>query len=395
LKSIINQTRLPDLVVFSISEMQPINDTIANLPFKVIVKCTVDSKNMAENRNICAKSIPSDIDVISFFDVDDYMHRRRLEVIEHAFMVPTTDIFIHNYNYIAYEQKSDEEWGSVVGDVIHCKLVEKTEITGHVGHLSVRKSLFDLFNFREDAEYSFSSDMEYVKDMQKRGYTLVQTDEKLCLNLYCWWTGDNSMSPSRSHCLRSLINTNLRVVLITTENISDYIHSLHPGYQYLSEMHKGDYLKAYFMHFYGGAYSDIKFVIDDWSECARVFRNDKNTWVMGYNESDDVAYNPDITVHQTLLTNREKLVGNCAYLCKPNTPLTQEWYGAVIRLLDDNLSVLKQYPAKHPTDYNSNDSKYPFRWGQLSGEIFHPLVLKYNKHVSNVLPMYLKNIPYR
>ena len=187
LKSIVNQTRRPDLVVFSLSEVQSEveKDLIPNLPFRAEVYITDKVKNMAENRNICAKNLPKDIDVVSFFDIDDYMHPRRLEFVEKAFTEGFADVFIHGYEKIDYVQKPDEYWDKISKEMdAEYGVIEQDEIFGHVGHLSVRKNLFDSFNFLETNDLKFSSDMEYVKETQKRALKLLQCSAKLCLYLY-------------------------------------------------------------------------------------------------------------------------------------------------------------------------------------------------------------------
>jgi hypothetical protein len=81
-------------------------------------------------------------------------------------------------------------------------------------------------------------------------------------NIYCFWTGDNEMSQNRLDGLHNLQTVSeCEVILVTPQNLNQYIlpdAPLHPGYKYLSETHKADYLRTYFMHFYGGGYSDIK-----------------------------------------------------------------------------------------------------------------------------------------
>ena len=186
LKSIVNQTRRPDLVVFSLSEVQSDveRDLIPNLPFRAEVYITDKIKNISENRNICAKNLPKDIDVVSFFDIDDYMHPRRLEFVEKAFTEGFADVFIHGYEKIDYVQKPDEYWEKMAKEreVVY-NSVEQDELIGAVGHLSVLKSLFDSFNFLETNDLKFSSDLEYVKETRKRGLKLLQCSAKLSLLL--------------------------------------------------------------------------------------------------------------------------------------------------------------------------------------------------------------------
>ena len=80
--------------------------------------------------------------------------------------------------------------------------------------------------------------------------------------VYCFWTGTNPMSDNRKRCLQNLKNQiGVPVQLITPDNLGDYLlpaYPLHPSYQLLSETHRADYLRTYFMNFYGGGYTDIK-----------------------------------------------------------------------------------------------------------------------------------------
>jgi len=70
------------------------------------------------------------------------------------------------------------------------------------------------------------------------------------------------MSTGRKECLQAIhASTGCEVTCIYKDDVAPYIleeHPLHPAFQYLSETHKADYLRTYFMNFHGGAYSDIK-----------------------------------------------------------------------------------------------------------------------------------------
>lgn len=206
------------------------------------------------------------------------------------------------------------------------------------------------------------------------------------------------MTNNRKACLRTLINTGLNVILITPNNINDYLKEpLHEGFKYLSDTHKADYLRTYFTHFLGGAYSDIKFIANNWIPYVDKINNDDKIWICGYAEIEEghvanVIDDPE--VNREIHKNWQKMIGNGGYICKPNTPLTKEWYGKMIEVMDSNLEKLKLFPAQHPQDQVSENSKYPLRWAQLLGEIFHPLILKYNDHVDKTLPRFIPT-PYR
>ena len=192
------------------------------------------------------------------------------------------------------------------------------------------------------------------------------------------------MSYNRVECLENLRTvSDCEVVLVTPHNLDEFIlaeEPLHPAYQYLSETHKADYLRTYFMHFYGGGYSDIKKTTGSWKDSFAKINTDENIWICGYAEiPGGVAYEP-------LSSNWNELVGNCAYICKPRTPLTTEWYGDMLRLLDDKHERLKQYPSSHPQDSFGSWSNYPIEWNEMLGRIFHRVSYTYKDHLANTLP---------
>lgn len=204
--------------------------------------------------------------------------------------------------------------------------------------------------------------------------------------IYCWWTGDNEMSYNRKNCLNQLIEkTKCNVILVTKNNIHKYIlpdHPLHEAYQYLSETQKGDYLKAYFMNFYGGGYCDIKNQSCSWIDSFNKLSNSEK-WIIGYKEGcpEHIAYKPVASYFY-------ELIGNGAYICKPHTSLTEEWYNDMIKLLDIKLDMLRQFPSTFPQDHSEiSNGKYPIGWNELNGRIFHRICYKYKDKLLNTLPM--------
>jgi len=202
--------------------------------------------------------------------------------------------------------------------------------------------------------------------------------------IYCYWTGNNEMSQNRKNCLEQLINTSkCKVILVTPQNLHEYIlpeAPLHQAYQYLSQTHKADYLRTYFMHFHGGGYSDIKKTTGSWEKSFEDLRQ-SNCWICGYPEVENgVGYAP-------YADKWRELIGNGAYICKPKTPLTTEWYNDMIALLDRKLPELKLNPAKHPRDHKSEHSEYPIGWIEMLGEIFHRVSYKHKEYVLNTLPI--------
>jgi hypothetical protein len=203
--------------------------------------------------------------------------------------------------------------------------------------------------------------------------------------IYCFWTGTNKMSHDRQHCLDQLRKTSgCQVVLVTPENLQQYIlpdQPLHPAYEFLSFTHRADYLRTYFMNFYGGGYSDIKQTTGDWNQSFdNLINSDK--WINGYKEfSNGVAYEPASHFYY-------ELVGNCSYICKPHTPLTMEWYREMINVLDHKLEKLRSFPATSPQDCAEiSNGKYPIEWNEMLGRIFHKVCYKYKDKLMNNLPI--------
>ena len=203
--------------------------------------------------------------------------------------------------------------------------------------------------------------------------------------IYCFWTGNNEMSENRKRCFDSICkNAGVPVKLITPDNLHEYIlsdHPLHPAFQYLSMNHKSDYLRCYFMHFYGGGFCDIKAINKSWSKCFDRINSTKK-YILGYPEPNrECSAYKDID-NLALKKNIRKcwplLIGNGAFICRPHTKLTEEWFNEQNRRLDYFLDAVRKNPATDPFGQGNN---YPIPWLFLQGTIFHPLCLKYHKKI--------------
>ena len=195
--------------------------------------------------------------------------------------------------------------------------------------------------------------------------------------VFMFWTGDNKLTENRIKCLKQFKQiSESSVIFITKDNLSKYIlksEPLHPAYKYLSETHRADYLRTYFMNFYGGGYSDIKKTTNSWKSSFDKLNN-SDKWIIGYKWHSN--------------KNNEDVIGNGSYICKPQTKLTIEWYNSVIQLLNSKLEELKKYPAKYPQDsFGVNNSKYPIRWEEMLACIFDPLCYEYKDKILNTLPI--------
>ena len=136
-------------------------------------------------------------------------------------------------------------------------------------------------------------------------------------------TGHNEMSANRQRCLASMKeNIGVPLILITPDNLQEYIldsHPLHEAYPYLSNVHKSDYLRAYFMHHHGGGYADINYIMVTGLQFSRNWKMQKCVSYRLSRKSADVSM-PRWGILGKTYARIIDLVGNCSYICKPYTP---------------------------------------------------------------------------
>lgn len=214
-------------------------------------------------------------------------------------------------------------------------------------------------------------------------------------NIFVFWTGDNPMSPNRIHSLNILKTVSeCDIILVTKNNLSKFLMPGDPlpeAYNYLSETHKSDFLRSYFMHYHGGGYSDIKQTTGSWIGAFEQLTNN-NIILCGY---------PEFSYHQIAHNSYKKywnlMIGCGGFISKKNTVLTKEWYSQAKRFIESKTEQLRRYPATHPQECSEGNgysgiqphgvrSNYPIEWNEIMGRIFHPLVFKYRNYISRTVP---------
>jgi len=188
LESIYYQTKSPDIVSISISE----TDTIPDLPtYNFEVKITISQNHQCEgkNRNVAASVI--DTEIITFFDADDIMHPRRLEIIAEHF---THDIdgYIHDNKLCASSQYRTRDhnripWEPTSGKLYtECFSTSKDYICGRVtsdyggstnGHFSCKRSVWESNPY--PINYGLGVDSEYIYKLHHGGYKMGYNPDKL------------------------------------------------------------------------------------------------------------------------------------------------------------------------------------------------------------------------
>lgn len=190
--------------------------------------------------------------------------------------------------------------------------------------------------------------------------------------IYVFWTGDNEITPNRMRGIKSLEKVSgVKVQLVTPKNLSEYMVEDDPlpeAYQYLSLIHRSDFLRGYFMYHHGGGYADIKTYYKSWVPAFDKL-DASEAYVLGYPEvgwqgakhdgMENEALAHDLGVYWSLL------VGNGAFICRPHTKFAAEWYTSSRRRLISFTELLRLHPAK---DAFGTNEDYPLTWECLQGQ---------------------------
>ncbi|WPR75444.1 capsular polysaccharide synthesis protein [Algoriphagus sp. NG3] len=224
--------------------------------------------------------------------------------------------------------------------------------------------------------------------------------------IWAFWAG-KAMNKTRQlsfDMMRSHVG--VPVILVDLENLDQLIlpeYPLHPAFQYLSVVHKSDYLRAYLAHHWGGGWHDIKATEVSFEKAWDEFR-DESVYLVGRKESQKGAARVFDKDNNWMPDKWEDLVITSAYVVRANNPFTKELLQQMDKVLDENSDLLRRYPAKHPRErklesknmlqeifnrvknlYAGRTHHYPLPWTYI-GNAFQPLVYKYREHVRQTLP---------
>lgn len=209
--------------------------------------------------------------------------------------------------------------------------------------------------------------------------------------IYCFWVGHNNqeMNENRKTGLASLyLNSQSEVVLVDNDNLHTFIledHPLHDGFKYLSDVHKADYLRTYFMHHYGGGYTDIKPCSYSWIP---YFNQLEESDAFGIGaEEDEGPLSTPVIIRDEYGDKWPDMISNDMYIFKPRTEFTHLWYNQMMERMDSHLEDLKNNPARESREAaDTYVTNYPIRWAGILAEIFHPLCVKYTHKILKTMP---------
>lgn len=209
--------------------------------------------------------------------------------------------------------------------------------------------------------------------------------------IFSAWMGPGEMSPARTNALLSLFqNTACANVHITRDTVQDWVHPnfpIHPLFGLLSAVHQCDYLRCYLLHVYGGGYADIKYTQKKWIDFFELLARSP-AFGIGYTEiGPHGVARVGGALELEMMENYQEIIGVCAIIFRPRTDFTTEWFRRLNVLIDGKRDLLIQHPARHPQDrlgalfQDGSISEYPFRWTEVGGDVFHPLVYENRRFI--------------
>ncbi len=197
--------------------------------------------------------------------------------------------------------------------------------------------------------------------------------------IWCFWTGDNPLTPARRAGLESIrsLNPETLVELVDPGRLPDFIlpgRPLHPAFDLLSLNHRSDYLRAYFLFHYGGGYADLKTLVAPWAPAMGRLEEAPGKWVAATALSDPKwAGNPAGRLGVHVRRYYERVASGTTCVARRGNPLFAEWLREIDRVLDYAHPALLEAPG----GMWGQDPAYPLEWMALQGNVFQPLCLKY------------------
>ena len=202
--------------------------------------------------------------------------------------------------------------------------------------------------------------------------------------IFCMWPGTDKISEDRITELYSIFsNTHCPVVFLNGESYKKWElpeHPFQPGFAYLSETHRSDYLRIYLLHHFGGGYTDIKFTYKQWDTAFETLKN-SDAYGLGYALQSTNAVgmsprhdnSPELALYKA---HYSELIGHVALICKQGTPFTSDLLSRMHLLMDEKFQLLMENPSRDKKDSfgkvlaDGSVSAYPFNYVELGPDQF-------------------------
>jgi cellulose synthase/poly-beta-1,6-N-acetylglucosamine synthase-like glycosyltransferase len=196
LENLLNQisksTVLPSQVSVSISSFDG-DLTLENYPFELIITKTAAHRNTAQNINIAADKLSTDI--ITLMGGDDIPHIKRNEYIMKAFD-SGAKVVLHNYTNAGKDAK---EYVDDIGEIqlfidyidvtpIGGPIYPTSSVGGHIcyanGPISLYKYIFKEFKYGEGPEFLGMEDSIYNSNLVIKGYKISYIQNSIMLYIH-------------------------------------------------------------------------------------------------------------------------------------------------------------------------------------------------------------------
>ena len=183
--------------------------------------------------------------------------------------------------------------------------------------------------------------------------------------MFAWflWTGTNPLPAYLQLCIDSFAHVaveHFHVRLVRPEDVAELLEGggrgavtsggLHPAYEYLSLVHRSDYLRCELMHAYGGLYCDCDTICcSSLAEAVEALRTSASV-LPGLGLLHEAGMN--------------------AGLFRRRSSLTHRWRHALRHRLDVRLGVLQEYRQAFP----HSPTEDGLEWNELLRDLVVPLV---------------------
>jgi hypothetical protein len=175
-------TEKPDKVAISLSSMPEEFVLTKSYSFPIQIIATPARQTAGKNRNVAKAAL--DTDIVSFMDIDDIAHPRRVEYIRRAFeMNPTVDVVLHNFVKREYFHEPMEDQDYLFFESVRCTDLFGSDKTkygivlpptkhyrGIVMHSqpSIRQHVSKTYNVDESAAALYKEDLIFLKTLWNR-----------------------------------------------------------------------------------------------------------------------------------------------------------------------------------------------------------------------------------
>lgn len=160
-------------------------------------------------------------------------------------------------------------------------------------------------------------------------------------------------------CRKSVVRHNeddFEIILVDPDNLSEYIDVVHPAYEFLSYVHRSDYLRCELLHRYGGIYLDMDTLC---------FRGLRPLYEL-------LAYYDFVNQDASAWGG---IVGNSAFgPTRRFSNATSQWSSVLARHLDMRLPELRSF-----RELNDDPRTDPLRWEEILKEILAPVLWNLRK----------------